>query len=275
MTVSQANPVPRYSSRARESGIRAIWRFRQLLFSLVARELKVKYQRSMLGLLWTLLNPMMMVLVFILIFAVVIRVGIDSFWAFLISGFFAWGFSFDAIIRSTSILRGQAGLRRTVAFPSEILILGTLFAKLIEFLIELALVIVVLLVFHHGGVPPALLVLPYMLVLHVLLTAGLMLPLSVFTVLYHDVEHALPALMRMLFYFTPIFYTIEMVPEQVRPFTYLNPFVSLLNLYHVVLYEGSWPSWTLLGAVSVTVVVVFGLGYSIFQRLKDVCVELA
>jgi homopolymeric O-antigen transport system permease protein len=267
--------TPHYTSRSPASGVRAIWPFRQLLLSLVARELTVKYQRSVLGLLWTLLNPILMVLVFIVVFSGIMRVGIESFWAFLISGFFAWGFTADAVVRSTVILRGQAGLRRTVAFPSEILVLDQLFSKLIEYLIELTLVLVVLCVFHHDGVPAPLILTPYLVLLQVLLTAGLMFPLSVFTVLYHDIEHALPALIRMLFYFTPIFYSVEMLPDSVRPFMYLNPFVGLLRLYHVVLYEGAWPSWTLLGAVTAVAVVVFLIGYSIFQRLKDVCVELA
>jgi ABC-type polysaccharide/polyol phosphate export permease len=203
------------------------------------------------------------------------QIGIESFWAFLISGYFAWSFTSDAVVRSTFILRGHAGLRRTVPFPSEILVLDHLFSRLIEFLIELGLVLVVLCVFYHRGVPPTLLLTPVLILLQTLLTAGLMFPVSVFTVLYHDIEHALPAFMRMLFYFTPVFYSLDMLPESVRPLMYVNPFVGLLRLYHLALYDGVWPSWTLLGAVAAIAVAAFLAGYSIFQRLKDVCVELA
>ncbi len=245
------------------------------MLSLTGRELKVKYQRSALGLLWTLLNPLLMVLVFVMVFSSILRVRVDGFWAFLISGIFVWRFVSESINRTTSLLKTHAGLRRSVAFPSEILVFSTVLTKLVEFMIAMTIVLLALFFFYHHAVPATVLLLPYLIVLQALMTTGLMLPLAVFSVLYYDVEHAMPAIMRLWFFLTPIFYPVTMIPEELRPYFYLNPFVGLLQLYHMSLYEGVWPSWALLAGVSATALVIFLVGFWLFQKYKDVCVEIA
>ena len=264
-----------YVSSEREGIFRSLWRFRQLLLSLVVRDLKVKYQRSVLGLLWTLLNPLLMVLVFIAVFNSVLKVRVDGFWAFLISGIFAWQFASASMNRATSIMRSHAGLRRSVAFPTEIVVLSTLLAKLIEFLIEITIVVTVIFAFYHHGIPVTASLLPVLIVILALMTAGLMFPLSVISVMLSDVEHAMPAITRLLFFLTPVIYPVSMIPDHLLRYFYLNPFVGLLQLFHLALYEGVWPSWELLGAVSIASVVMFLIGYAIFRKFKDVCVEIA
>ena len=262
-------------STTRQPTIREIWKFRELLLSLVAQNLKVKYQRSALGLLWTLLNPLLMILVFIVVFTSVLRIRVDGFWAFLISGIFAWQFITRALSRATSLLRSHATLRRSVAFPSVIVVLSSLLAALVEFLIEIAIVMFAIFVFYHHAVPATVIMLPWIILLLFLMAAGLMFPLSVISVLYYDVEHAMPAVIRLLFFLTPVFYPVSMIPEALRGYFYLNPFVGLLELFHLILYEGTWPSWQLLGAVSATSTVIFFVGFWIFRRFADVCVEIA
>lgn len=264
-----------YLSTTREPVIRVIWRYRQLLLSLVSRDIKVKYQRSVLGLLWTLLDPLLTVLIFVAVFTSILNIRVEGFWAFFVSGLFAWQFISASIVRSTTVLRSHGGLRRSVAFPSEIVVLSTLFAKLFEFLVEIVIVLLAIVFFYHHGVPVTVVLLPLLILFQVLMAAGLMFALSVISVLFHDIEHALPAVMRLLFFLTPIMYPISMIPENVRPYAYLNPFAGLLQLYHTILYEGVWPTWELIGLVSATSVVVFFAGFWIFQRFKDICVEIA
>lgn len=276
MSDSTTSPLTaHYLSTTRESSFRAIWQFRRLLLTLAVRDLKVKYQRSTLGLLWTLLNPLLMVLVIVAVFTSVLRIRVDGFWAFLISGIFAWQFISESMTRATSVLRSHAGLRRSVAFPSEIVVLSSLLAKLVEFLIEIAIVMTAIFVFFHHGIPATVILLPYLILLQTLMAAGLMFALSAISVLFYDVEHALPAVTRLLFYLTPIFYPYSMVPDVAHPYYDLNPFVSIIRLYRAVLYEGVWPSWTLLGAASAIALAMFILGYWIFQQLKEVSVEIA
>ncbi|MBE0568955.1 MAG: ABC transporter permease [Deltaproteobacteria bacterium] len=259
----------------REPVLVELWRFRGLLRSLVVRDLRVKYQRSLLGLVWTLLNPLLTVAILITVFSYIIRIQIPHYWAFLISGFFAWNFIQRTLYHATAILREHASLSRSVYYPLEVLILSASLSKLAEFLIEITIVLLVLLVFHHGGVPPSLVLFPLIVLLQVVLAIGLMFPLAAVAVLYYDVQHALPIVITSLFYISPVFYPVEMIPEGARLVYHLNPVVGLLRLYHVVFYEGGWPSWTLLAGVFVTAAVTCAAGHAIFKRCKESCVEIA
>jgi lipopolysaccharide transport system permease protein len=252
-----------------------LWQYRGLLRSLVIRDIKVKYQRSLLGLIWTLLNPMLTVAILVGVFSYVVRIQLLHYWAFLISGFFAWNFIQRALYHSTTILRDHASLSRSVYYPPEILVLSATFSKLVEFLVEIAIVLVALVVFHHRAVPTSLALFPLIVAIQVVMAIGLMFPLAVFSVLYYDIQHALPIVITSLFYITPVFYPVEMIPEAARPYYYLNPFVGVLQLFHVVLYEGGWPSATLLAGVSVTAVVACAAGHTVFKRYKEICVEVA
>ena len=252
-----------------------LWQYRELLRSLVVRDLKVKYQRSLLGLIWTLLNPLMTVVILVTVFSFVMRVRVGHYWAFLISGFFVWNFISQVLCTTTTILSNHASLSRSVYFPREILVLSATCSRLVEFLIEISIVLVVLFLFHYHSVPTSLILLPILILIQVILTTGLMFPLTVISVLFYDVKHALPIVVTSIFYLTPVFYPPSIVPEGLRPFYYLNPFASLLSLYQTVLYEAAWPSLKLLVSVSGAAAGILVLGYWVFRRYKGVCIEIA
>lgn len=251
-----------------------VWRFRDLLRSLAVRNLKVKYQRSILGFVWTLLNPLLTLTVLAAVFTYVVPMPMERFWAFLLSGWFVWSFLLQMISSGTWVLIEHAGLRRSVAFPSEVLVLGSTASRLVEFLVELVLVLLALALFHHGGVPASFALLPGLLVIQVLLAVGLMMPLAVLSVFYADVQHAVPVALMVLFYASPVFYSADMVPEAVRPLYLLNPVAGMLTLYQQVLYEGRFPSAGLLAGVAATSILVFLVGYAIFRRYRDVLAEI-
>lgn len=261
--------------RGNASVLAELWQYRELLRSLVIRDLKVKYQRSLLGLMWTLINPLMTVAILVTVFSFVMRIHIVHYWAFLISGFFVWNFISQVLCNTTTILSNHASLSRSVYFPREILVLSAACSKLVEFLIEISIVLVLLFIFHHHSVPASLVLLPVLILIQMILTMGLMFPLTVLSVLFYDVQHALPILIASFFYLTPVFYPASMIPEGMRPFYYINPFASLLSLYQTVLYEAAWPSLTLLVSISVAAAGILFLGYWVFKRYKGVCIEIA
>jgi lipopolysaccharide transport system permease protein len=251
-----------------------VWRYRELLRNLVVWGLKVKYQRSMLGFVWTLLNPLLMVATLTAVFGYVIRIQVVHYWAFLLSGYFVWNSVQVSLFAGTFVLAEHAALRRSVAFPSELLVFGAVLSRLIEFAIEMVLLIAVLAVFHHHGFPRALLVTPLLFIPLLLLTTGLMLPIATVSAFYRDTQHILPILLTALFYLTPVFYRVEMVPAAMRPWYVINPFAPLLGAFHTVLFDGRVPplgtlAWTL--AVSL---VVFAAGYYLFNRYKNVAAEI-
>ena len=146
-----------------------LWSFRELLRSLVIRNLKVKYQRSVLGFLWTLVNPLLTAGVLIVVFSIIVRIQLDDYWAFLISGYFVWAFVSQSLGAGTTVFDEHAALRRSIAFPNELLIFAGAIARLVEFSVELGIAIIALAAFHHGGLPASFLLLPVLMVLQLLL----------------------------------------------------------------------------------------------------------
>ena len=128
--------------------------YRRLLPSFLNRDLKVKYQRSLLGFVWTLINPILVSAILIVVFSFVVRIQIEDYWAFLVSGYFAWNFTQQCIGAASSTLQDHASLRRNIAFPVEILVLSAALSRLVEFLVELVVVLLLVCYFHLGCVAP-------------------------------------------------------------------------------------------------------------------------
>ena len=255
--------------------LQPIWQYKRLLWSLIVRNLKVKYQRSILGFLWTMLNPLLTSIILISVFTYIVLIPIDNYWAFLLSGFFVWNAIHQCLNDATFVLSSHANLRRSVAFSTEILIWSACFLTLFELIIELILLSIALVIFLHHGFPTSLVLLPLVVLMQIVLIVGLMYPISVAAILFHDVQHVLPIVITGLFYLTPVFYSLELIPEVIRPYCFINPFVGLIKLYRIILYEGQWPPIGLFGFVAACAVGVHLVGSFFFNRYKNVCVEIA
>ena len=262
------------SSAVRGSPFRDVWSYRELLRGLIVRNLKVKYQRSMLGFVWTLLNALLTIAVLVVVFTYVVKIPVPQYWAFVLSGYFAWNFLLQMLGSASYVLAEHAPLRRSVAFPSEVLVLATAASRMVEFVVELVIAIVLLAIFHHHGVPTSLVLLPLLLIIHFLLAVGLALPIATLSVFYSDVQHAMPIVLMMLFYASPVFYPASMVPAALKGIYFLNPVAGLLTLYHDVLYTGHWPSVRLLGLMFLAAIGLAGAGYAIFNRYKGLFAEI-
>lgn len=262
------------SARRRSSPTTEVWRARHLLWNLVLRNLRIKYQRSFLGFVWTLLNPLLTIAVLVGVFRFVIRLDVPHYWAFLLSGYFVWSFAAQTLAAATAVLPEHAHLARSVPFPVEVLVLAAVLSRSVELMVELAITVALIIVFHHGGVPASLLWLPLLVLLHLALVFGLTLGISTLAVFFHDVQHGLPIVLMMLFYASPVFYPVALVPEAVRPFYLLNPFAGLLVTFHDVLYRAKSPDLSLLVATATLCVSVALLGYATFRRYRSVFAEI-
>jgi lipopolysaccharide transport system permease protein len=252
----------------------SLWRSRGLLANLVMRNLRVKYQRSVLGFVWTLLNPLLTVGVLIAVFRFVVKIQVPHYWAFLLSGYFVWSFTLQTLTAATTVLPEHAHLARSLPLPSEVLIAATALSRLVEFLAELILVLALLALFHHHGVPASFLWLPPLTVLLFALVLGLTLPIATASAFFHDVQHALPIALMILFYVSPVFYPAGLVPAAVRPLYLLNPFASLLTAFQSVLYLGRSPEPRHLAFAAASCLVLGGIGYAIFRRYRALLPEI-
>jgi ABC-type polysaccharide/polyol phosphate export permease len=174
----------------------------------------------------------------------------------------------------THVLAEHGQLSRAVAFPKEAPILAAALSRLVEFTIELVLVLLVLAIFHHGHVPMSFAVIPVLIVVQVVLALGLAFPIATVSVFFHDLEHALPILVTSLFYISPVFYPATMVPEAWRSLYMASPLAQVLTLFHTVVYAGQMPTPAALLLVSAMSIVLFIIGYGIFNRYQHLFAEL-
>jgi lipopolysaccharide transport system permease protein len=249
-------------------------RYRELLRHLVARNMKVKYQRSVLGFVWTLLNPLLTVAVLVAVFGYVLEVPVPHYWAFLLSSYFVWNFVLQTLNSATSLLAQHGSLLRSVPVPAEILVIAAAASRFVEFAIEMSFAIIVLTLVHHNGVPGSLLLLPVLVTIQFVLTMGLVLPLATLSVFYDDVQHALPVALLLLFYLSPVLYPASLVPDALQRAYLLNPIASLLTLFQTSLYEGRFPHLPLLAWTAAAATLAFLVGYAIFRRYRPVFAEI-
>ena len=252
----------------------SLWRHRNLIWGLVVRNIKVKYQRSLLGFVWTLVHPLAMVVVLTLVFSLVIRIGMADYWAFLISGYFVWNYISATIYAATYTLDEHSQVMRSIAFPHEALIVSSALSRMAEFLVEILLVVIVLALWLHHGLPASFAALPLLLLLQFLLALGLQLPIAALSVFYRDVQHALPLVMSTIFYLSPVFYPVTMVPESMQGIYLLNPIAELLTLYQQVLYHAEPPAPGQVAVLAVKATAILAFGLFVFNRCKHRFAEI-
>ena len=191
---------------------------RSLLRELIARDLKVRYQRPTLGLFWTFLSPLLTVAVFYIVFALLLKIKTTEtpYILYLMSAVFPWAFFQDSILRSTSSLVENKNLIKESASPQFLIPLAVVLANTITFLPILLIIIVSSAIVLHG-LPWQLLFLPFVLILHFLLTFGLSLLFSVMYVKWRDLKYILEPVLMLMFYLTPAFYSISLVKTSLAP----------------------------------------------------------
>jgi ABC-type polysaccharide/polyol phosphate export permease/GT2 family glycosyltransferase len=251
-----------------------LWRYRELIWNLTTRDLKIKYQRSWLGFIWTLLNPLITIGVLVTVFSYVVRIPIPHYWAFLLSGYFSWNYFSQTLNGGVQAAVGNAYLSRSAYFPQETLVISAALARLVEFVGELTIVMLFLVCFHHKGLPISfIMVFPLILNLF-LLVIGISFCIVTVAVYYYDAIQAVSLATLALFYISPVFYSIDLVPESFRIAYLLNPMALLLGVYHDVLYWGKMPNPTYLVLTSISSLAFALIGYTVFNRKKREFAEI-
>ena len=241
----------------------SLWKYRNLIVVLTSRNVKLKYKKSTLGVAWTVLNPVAMILILLAVFTNVVRINIEAFWAFLLSGYFAYHFIVQALSASVSVFPVYSGMIRGVAIPPIAPVLATIFSRLLEFGVEFLIAVVIIAAFHHGGVPVGFFWIPLLLALMAMLVIGSCCILATMSVYFSDVEHMLPIVLMALFYVSPVIYPVSFVPEAYQWLYLLNPVASLLHLFHDAVYVGAAPDLVAFLICTVEVVLILIVGASI------------
>lgn len=246
---------------------------RRLLFEMAKRDISDRYSGQVLGSIWAVVHPVMTIVVFIFMFAVVFRMKVDSSLAipgdhtlYMVSGIVPWLVVADVLGRSSAIVSGQASLVKQVVFPVEILPVKMVLATLPTFLIGFAgLTIYGFLV---GRASPALLLYPLAAVPLYLFLLGVSFTLSAIGVFLRDVREVVQMYALIGLYVAPIFYFMDWVPERLRFLVYLNPVTMYVEMFHDAAYYGAIRSWTVWLVAMAGGAFATWVGAMIFARLK-------
>lgn len=253
--------------------IQELYAYREMIFSLVRRDLKGRYKGSALGFLWTFINPLLQLGVYTLVFSVIMRNGIKDYYLFLFVALIPWIFFSTSLSGGSSCIWAQKDMVKKIYFPREILPISFVTSQFVNMLLSLMVVFVVLIVSGKGLNPIAMLYLPVIMLVEYLMALSVAMLSSAITVYLRDVEYILGIITMAWQFLSPVMYSVEQVPEKMLPLFNLNPMTPVIVAYRDILYYGEAPKLeTLIHAVVFGVVVLI-IGIVVFGKLKRHFVE--
>jgi lipopolysaccharide transport system permease protein len=267
-------PVPTAAIAPREGAsfaLAEVLRFRELIAMLVARDLKVRYKRSVLGMLWSLLNPLLQMVVYSFVFSTIMRLGVAAYPIFLLSGLLPWTMFSTSVSLAAGCLLSNASLIRKVAVPQLVYPLALVGSKLVDLL--LSLIPLILLAIFYGR-PPGLswLFLPVAIVFVAAFSAGISFLVSSLTVFFRDMKHLIDIFLQIWFYLTPVIYTYDQLTHIGQPWVLLalrlNPATPIVRCFQQCLYEGRFPPASTIGLAAASATVVLVAGLTLFLRAE-------
>lgn len=245
---------------------------RDVIAVLVARDLKVLYKRSSLGFGWALVSPLLQAFIFILVFRRVLGAPVENYASFVFAGVLIWGWFYASVQQSTTLITNSRALVRQPGFPLALLPIVTVAVRLFHF--ALALPFLFGLLWFQGVLPSASwIALPLLGLVQFALTAGIAYPLAALNVRLRDTQHVISVLLQLTMYLSPVFYSLESVPEEMHRWLYLNPMVSLLQAWRDVLLRGLWPNPVHLSALVLLAGVLLLAGRRFFMAQSRRFVE--
>jgi ABC-type polysaccharide/polyol phosphate export permease len=256
--------------------LKELWTYRDLVVNLVARDLKVRYKNSILGVVWSWLNPLLMMLIFTFVFGVLYKgVDIPNYHIHFLSALLPWNFFSSAVMGGIPSVVASAHLVKKVYFPREVLPISSVLSSLVNFLMALPVFFVLAII---SGVMPTeyVLLLPIPILIEVIFATGIVLFLSTLEVYYRDTHMLMDVGMQAWFFITPIIYPMKSLPTQVtlagitfNPQVWLfrlNPMASIINTYQDILYNGTLTAPDFLARTAVTAALFLILGYWFFRH---------
>ncbi len=255
-----------------------IWNRRHLLWVLTTSNIKRQNKNTVLGYLWWLLDPILMTAVYYILVTVLFRRGGSNqpYILFVLCGLLAWKAFAGSVSQSIRIISGQAGIVRAISFPKVVLPLSLVFSNTIFFLFALLVAVAVACWYgpEYGTWPNIYyLMLPVVICLQVMFTAGVAMLMSAMGVLFKDTGNIMSHLLRMWYFLSPGLYSLDRIPEDMQPFFRINPFCELMTSYRDIIMRGRMPSWFDLGYAFGVGLVSCLVGYLLFRKLEGKLVQ--
>lgn len=248
--------------------LKELYAYREMIFSLVRRDLRGRYKGSVLGFLWTFLNPLLQLAVYTVVFSFVMKAGIENYYLFLFVALVPWIFFSTCLSGGASCIWAQQDMVKKIYFPREVLPISYVISQFVNMLLSFVVIFVVLIVSGVGVNIKALIYLPVIMLVEFLLALGITMIVSALTVYFRDMEYILGIVTMAWMYLSPVLYSMDMVPKELQNLFMLNPMSPVIVAYRDVLYYKTIPQLnTLIHAMIVGVIGVV-IGWFVFGKLK-------
>jgi lipopolysaccharide transport system permease protein len=252
-----------------------IWHYRSLLVMLIWREITIRYQQTLLGIMWVIVQPVINIIIYSLVFGVLLRVPSENYpyIVYLFPGLLVWRLVGDGISRGSLSLMTNSRLIEKIYFPRLVIVISTVAAAIVDFLFALSILLVVMFL-YRANLTWHVLLLPIYLSLAVVIILSICVWLAPLNIRYRDVTHILPFIVQISMYLSPIMYPITLIPPSVREIYSINPITTVVQGFRWCLLPDSSPPNLIpavIGFVLMGIVLVFGLAF--FKRSERTFVD--
>jgi ABC-2 type transport system permease protein len=250
------------------STLKELYAYRQMIFSLVKKDLRGRYKGSVLGFMWTFINPLLQLIVYTMVFSFILKTNIERYYLYLFVALIPWIFFSSSITVGAASVVAQKDLVKKIYFPRMVIPISYVTSCFVNMLLCFIVVFAVIICTGAGVNAVAVLTLPVIMAVEYLLALGMALLTSAVTVYFRDLEHILGIISMAWMYMTPIMYDKSIVPERLLPVFNLNPMTHVIECYRDVLYNKRVPDLTsLLSAAGLGMLFLF-IGFLVFNKLQ-------
>lgn len=247
--------------------IKELYKYREMLKSLVKKDLRTRYKGSVLGFLWTFVNPLLQLAVYTVIFSTIMRINIDKYAMFLFVALLPWIFFSTALQTSAGTIISNKDLVKKVYFPREVLPISVVTGALMNLLYSFVILFPCLII-SRIGITSSIIYLPVVILVEYVITLAFSFLAASINVYFRDLEHLLAIFLMAWFYFTPIIFPVEMIPKQYIVYFFLNPMTPIITAFRDILYYGKAPDLVMLGITLISGLMLVVFGYAVFKALQ-------
>ena len=244
---------------------KALYDYRELLKTSISKDVRGKYKNSVLGIVWSFLNPLLQIAVYALVFPLIMKSSIPNYTVFICCGLIPWTFFTAAINRTSFTMIENGNIIKKVFFPREILPLSVVTSEAINFIIS-TLIILAFVIGYGMGISKFIIFYPLVLLVQYILLVGISFIIS--TVYFRDLQHFIGIALQLLFYATPIVYVPDAIPLEFQWIIKYNPMTYIINAYRDIFYYQQMPNIMFLARILLLGIVICVLGYFIFSKLQ-------
>ncbi len=254
--------------------IKDIYKWRELLWQMVGREVKARYKQSILGYFWVILNPLAQMLVMSFAFSIIMRIPTNSasnipYSIFLFVALLPWNLFTGSLSSAAGAIVGAGGLVTKIYFPRTILVIATIVAKIIDFLFANIVLVIYMIIYNIPININILWVIPIFFIQQIF-TLGLSLFFAAANLLYRDIQYLLSMILLLWMYVTPVIFPADLVPERYRFVFQINPMAVIINAYRQVILAGGVPKYSSLAIAIVVSLITLLIGFKYFKSREKI-----